>query len=98
MKIFVSSILILALTATCAFPALAQNREPQDKDYEKVVVGTSEILLDAVVKDKKGHVLKDLKPADFEVFEDGVKQEVRSFRLITREPGTPTAAAPDASG
>ncbi len=97
MKIFASSILLLALTTTSAFPALAQSQEPQDKDYERVVVGTSEILLDAVVKDKKGHVVKDLKPADFEVYEDGVKQEVRSFRLITREPGTLTTE-PNAAG
>ncbi|HYJ45672.1 MAG TPA: VWA domain-containing protein, partial [Pyrinomonadaceae bacterium] len=80
------------MTITSVFPTLAQSQDPQDKDYERVVVGTSEILLDAVVKDKKGHVVKDLKPADFEIYEDGVKQEVRSFRLITREPG----ATPDA--
>jgi VWFA-related protein len=93
MKIFAASILILVLTITSAFPSLAQKQDPQDKDDETVVVGTNEVLLDAVVKDKRGHVVKDLKPSDFEIYEDGVRQEVRSFRLITREP----VATPDAS-
>jgi len=87
MKKFAASLLILGLMMTSALPALAQNPAPQDNDYERVVVGTSEILLDAVVKDKKGHVVKDLKPGDFEVYEDGVRQDIKSFRLITREPG-----------
>lgn len=82
MKIFTASILILASVVTPAFSLLAQ--EPQDEDYERVVVGTNEILLDAVVKDKKGHVVKDLKPSDFEIYEDGVRQEVKSFNFITR--------------
>ena len=97
MKIFAASILIFALITTSAIPSLAQNQEPQDKDYERVVVGTNEILLDAVVKDKKGHVVKDLKPTDFEIYEDGVRQEVKSFRLIAREPGAASNSASEPS-
>jgi VWFA-related protein len=82
MKIFAASILIFASVVTPAFSPLAQ--EPQDEDNERVVVGTNEILLDAVVKDKKGHVVKDLKPSDFEIYEDGVRQDVKSFNFITR--------------
>lgn len=85
MKIFAASILILALTLTSTFPCLAQDPDKQEQEYERVVVGTSEVVLDAVVKDKKGHVVKDLKLSDFEVMEDGVRQEVKSFRLVSRE-------------
>ncbi|HEX8772622.1 MAG TPA: VWA domain-containing protein [Pyrinomonadaceae bacterium] len=104
MKIFATSILIFASVVTPAFSPAAQ--EPQDEDYERVVVGTNEILLDAVVKDKKGHVVKDLKPSDFEIYEDGVRQDVKSFNFITRgqtmTPGasdakeTPTTSQPAA--
>ena len=102
-KIFIVSILIFALMITTTFPPgarLANARtQQQEEDDERLVVGTTEVVLDAVVKDKKGHVVKNLQPSDFEVYEDGVRQDVRSFRLITREAGattqptTPTADA-----
>lgn len=77
-----ASVLILAVAAASAFPRAWQ--EP-GQDEETVVVGTTEVLMDAVVKDKKGAVVKDLRASDFEVMEDGVKQEIRSFRLVTRD-------------
>jgi VWFA-related protein len=40
-----------------------------------------------VVKDKKGRPIRDLKVSDFEVFEDGVKQKVESFRFMATESG-----------
>lgn len=77
-----AAVLMLTVTVTSAFPRAWQDPAQDD---EPVVVGTSEVLMDAVVKDKKGALVKDLQASDFEVFEDGVKQEVRSFRLVTRE-------------
>lgn len=43
---------------------------------------TREVLLDVVVRDAHGHLVKDLKPGDVTVFENGIPQEVRSFRLV----------------
>jgi VWFA-related protein len=80
-----ASVLILAVTAASAFPRAWQDPRDGAQDEETVVVGTTEVLMDAVVKDKKGAVVKDLQASDFEVFEDGVKQEIRSFRLVTRD-------------
>jgi VWFA-related protein len=59
-------------------------QDKQDKD-ESVVLRANEVLLDVVVRDKKGHAIKDLKPGDFEVYEDNVRQDVTSFRLVSRE-------------
>lgn len=70
--------LILIISSPLNLLCLAQQRE------QKVVVGTNEVQLDVVVKDKKGRPVKDLKPGDFEVFEDGVKQPIESFRLVNR--------------
>src|SRR5947209_18432408 len=50
---------------------------------EKLVSGTTEVIFDAVVKDKKGRPVKDLQSEDFQITEDGVPQEVKSFRLVT---------------
>ena len=35
--------------------------------------------VNVVALDKKGHPITDLKPEDFEVYDDGVKQKIRSF-------------------
>jgi VWFA-related protein len=35
-----------------------------------------------VVRDKKGRPVRDLQASDFEVFEDGIKQDLNSFRLV----------------
>jgi VWFA-related protein len=76
---------LLLLIGLLAHTSLGQTPPAQGQDEEKVVVGTNEVVLDAVVKDKKGHSVRDLKSSDFEVYEDGVPQRVLSFRLITRD-------------
>ena len=59
-------------------------RDVSQQNPERVVVNTGEVRLDAVVRDKAGRVVKDLNAADFEVYEDGVKQETNSFRFVSR--------------
>src|SRR6516225_9862463 len=83
--------LICVLIICVAYPAFTQTQAPQTQkpnppqEEEKISIGTNEVLLDAVVRDKKGHAVKDLQASDFEIYEDGVRQEVKSFRLVTRE-------------
>lgn len=94
MKILTTSLLILTLVTASTLPTLAQTpTNQQQQDEERLVVGTNEVLLDAVVKDKKGHTVKDLKASDFEVYEDGVRQQVKSFRLVSRDEATTTATS-----
>ena len=54
-------------------------------DQVKVKITTGEVLLDMVVRDKRGRLVKNLTASDVEVYEDGVLQKLESFRLITRE-------------
>ncbi len=79
------------LFASTPSALLAQQREQQIK------IGTAEVQLDIVIKDKKGRPVKDLKAGDFEVFEDGVKQPIESFRLVNRGSAAPTAKAVEAT-
>lgn len=74
-------LLIVSLTLSLPFQVLAQD-PAQD---QKISLKTAEVILDVVVKDKKGRVVKDLTAADFEVNEDGQRQQIESFRLVTRE-------------
>lgn len=81
MSPFVSTFLALSLIGSAI--SLTQNRRPQE---ERILVGTTEVMLDVVVRDKRGRPVRDLSPADFEVFEDGVKQQIESFHFVSREP------------
>jgi VWFA-related protein len=41
-----------------------------------------EVLLDLTVRDKKNRLVRDLKPAEIEVYEDGARRSLASFRLV----------------
>lgn len=85
--IFASIFLALFLPLICSMNIrlYAQDAPPQQPPQdERIVVSSNEVSLDAVVKDKKGRPVRDLTAADFEVYEDGVRQQVNSFRLVTK--------------
>lgn len=85
-KSFLSLLLICSLILSVP----GQNPANSQQD-QKITIKSAEVILDVVVKDKKGRILKDLNPADLEVFEDGVKQQIESFRLVTRSSTGKTA-------
>src|SRR5687767_1805410 len=58
-------------------PAFSQ---PQSDDV--VQITTNLVQIDAVVT-KKGKPVKDLKAEDFEIFEDGRRQEITSFVYVS---------------
>lgn len=111
MKSRVNLLLTFALILSSYQPLTAQNPAPsQRQDEPKIRIGTAEVTLDVVVRDKKGRPVKDLAAPEFEIHEDGVRQHVESFRLALRESGTkadvnrgndatpaPAATAPAAS-
>lgn len=41
-----------------------------------------EVLLDLVARDRRGRAVRDLKADEVEVFEDGIRQAITSFRLV----------------
>ena len=74
--------LALALTAPLA---------PQEPQAEKPVnpptfrVDTGIVMLDVVVRDKKGRMIRDLRPEEVQVLEDGVKQQVTASSRTDRK-------------
>lgn len=66
--------------------------------------GTSEVLVDVVVRNKKGRLVRDLTRDDFTVLEDGVEHEITSWRELQgpdraraqadTQPATPAAGPP----
>ncbi len=76
----------LALSAVVASHAAGA----QDQGKSVVVIHTESrmVLVDAVVRDKKGNLVRDLKASDFRVWEDGKEQSVASFST-ERDPANP---------
>src|SRR5215813_2493383 len=86
MKSRVNLLLAVTLILPSYQPLTAQNpARAQRQDEPKIRIRTAEITLDVVVRDKKGRPVKDLAASEFEIYEDGVRQQVESFRLALRE-------------
>jgi VWFA-related protein len=91
--------LALALAALLATgPALVRPAQAPAPTPPTFAVGTSAVAIDVVVRDKKGQLVKNLTAADFEITEDGAKQQVESFTIVARGaealPEAPSAATP----
>lgn len=72
------------LTATLVAQALSPAfPSPQIANSDVVIRSTArEVLLEAVVRDAHGRLVTNLKPEEVAVYEDGVRQNVRAFRLV----------------
>lgn len=74
----------------CSALSLAQQTTPTPpvKEDENVVkISTSLVQLDVVVTDKKGNPVTNLKSEDFEVYENGKRQEITNFTYISSDKG-----------
>jgi VWFA-related protein len=90
---------LLAGLALCV--SLSGSTRAQEKPADKPAspptfkVNAGVVMLDVVVRDKKGRLVRDLRNEEVQVFEDGVKQEVTGFRFVETGP-EPAPAAPGA--
>jgi len=71
-----------ALILLLAPVVLAGQTSPPDAQRTIFRTETTYVEVDVVVQDRDGRFLRDLSPSDFQVFEDGVPQEVASFTLV----------------
>ena len=68
--------LLLLSAATAGTAPAAQSRAAQN---QALASSATAILVDIVVRDRRGQPVLDLTAPDFEVSEDGVSQKVDSF-------------------
>jgi len=73
------------LLLNAALPVFAQNapqppqsQQPQQPQY-RVHVTSELVLVNVVVRDKKGNLVRDLKKDDFTLLEDGKRQNISTF-------------------
>jgi len=78
--------------SSAAFPAIfflltvsvfAQNPGATPPSDDVLKISTTLIQVDVTVTDRKGNIVTDLKPEDFEVYENGKKQEITNFSFIS---------------
>lgn len=55
---------------------------PQSPYTSSIKAEVDDVLLDVVVRDKKGHIATNLKPDDFEIPDNGVPKKIDGFRLL----------------
>src|SRR5262249_58961974 len=76
---------VFAVNAQEPTKTTGQTQKPRNSDQGATVrIGSEEVLLDVVVRDKKGRPVTDLKADEIEVYEDGVKQQINSFRKVEK--------------
>jgi VWFA-related protein len=73
--------LALAVAATAALHAQAPAAQAPARSDQVIRRSFDIITQDVVVRNGRGQFVADLKKDDFEIFEDGVKQEIISFVL-----------------
>ena len=82
---------LIRVTIACAFAFVSaargqeqSKRPPQQQSDEDVVsVSTSLVQVDAVVLDKDGRVVTDLRPEEFRLVEDGKPRRITEFSFVS---------------
>lgn len=67
---------------------------PTPEDDDIVKISTTLIQIDVTVTDKKGKIVTDLKPEDFDVYENGKKQTITNFSFVSSVPEAKIAPTP----
>jgi VWFA-related protein len=71
-------------------PAQTAPQQPQKpEDVDVVRITTNLVQVDAVVTDKNGKVVTDLKPEEIKILEDGRPQKITNFSYYVTETPTP---------
>lgn len=96
------AILAVALSLLILAPPAGGQSKPNEGQQEDVVrITTNLVHVDVVVVDKEGRQVVDLAPEDFEIVEDGKRQQITNFSYVALG-GAPAenraaAAAPGAA-
>ena len=91
-------LLIGILLTLCSCSLWGQSQASQETSTQAIPTNTTirstaqEVVLDMVFRDKKGKTIRDLKPEEIHISEDGVDQKLTSFRLVEgKAPAASTA-------
>ena len=61
---------------------MRRSSQPPQRAERTLKEGVTAVLVDVVVRDRRGQPVRDLTQSDFEVLEDGVAQTIGSFTRV----------------
>src|SRR5256714_470883 len=83
MNKLIASVLSVVLTSGICLSQDPQQKPPQEVAPEDVVrITTNLVQTDAVVTDKNDQIIKDLKLADFDLYDNGKKQDIKFLEFV----------------
>jgi VWFA-related protein len=95
---FVGIVVLAGVVGVTGSQTAQPPQEPQ-RSQGVIKEGVRAVLVDVVVRDRRGQPVRDLTQADFEIVEDGAPQTIGSFtRVLEGSKPEPGAASPSAPG
>lgn len=81
-----TALIVLTLVSAQTLGQSGRQAQPQQPAKDDVVrISVTLVQVDAVVTDQKGRIVTDLKPEDFEIYQDGKKQRISHFSFNAPE-------------
>ncbi|HEX8707659.1 MAG TPA: VWA domain-containing protein [Pyrinomonadaceae bacterium] len=72
-------------------PVSTPQQQQAQNDDDVVRISTNLVQVDAVITDKAGRLVTDLRPEELEIYEDGRLQTITNFSLVSTESPAPPA-------
>ena len=97
---YTATLLALLVFMFCVGLSRAQNPRKQERsqpDEDRLIITTSLVQVDAVVTDKTGRQITDLRPNDFEIVEGGRARDIVGFSYVGLSSTSPESAAKNKS-
>ena len=84
----------ISLLCVCGIAAQNQPQQANSDQSSSTIRSTAqEVLLDMVFRDKKGKTIRDVRPEEIHILEDGVEQNLTSFSWTLVYPEVGAACA-----
>jgi VWFA-related protein len=81
-RLFAPLAVLIFLIATLPMRGQSQQAASDQATNPTVRSNVQEVVLDMVFRDKKGKAIRDVRPEEVHVFEEGGEQKLTSFRLV----------------
>lgn len=83
-------LLAVALAVCLASTSFSQGQDQKPSEGDVVRITTNLVQIDAVITDKNGNVITDLKPEELQLFEDNRARKITHFSYIAADTAPPS--------
>src|SRR6266550_4647443 len=79
---FAQALILILLLSASSSPLPARQEPAASPPAQNLRTGVAAIVVDAVVRDSKGKPVTNLRKEDFELLEDGVRQDIGDVTVV----------------